>query len=234
MVDVMNMMALVWAYQLTKAANAVFCNYGGFVLVALFSASILKQRLGKSDWTCIAIAMTGVALLATDGFDSHAIVGTILGIFCCITFAVAQTCMGLRAKQNQSQYGAMETILLANTISFLISIPFITTSLAAYPAGNTWIFLLLLGILPWGLPDIMYTVAIKHVPVFRALILGLADPVLTAVWPMIFLGEIPSPVAMLGAVMVSSAIVLQSAKSILSTRILTQIKFSRKRAPAVV
>jgi drug/metabolite transporter (DMT)-like permease len=82
------------------------------------------------------------------------------------------------------------------------------------PHDQAWLFLILLGILPWGVPDILYAIGIRQVPVFRAMILGLSDPVLTAVWPLLFLREVPSPLALSGAAIILAAIVYQSKYSV--------------------
>ena len=77
------------------------------------------------------------------------------------------------------------------------------------PAGE-WLLLLLLGVIPCGVPDVLYAIGIKYVPVFRALIIGLFDPVLTAVWPIIFLGEVPTTRALIGCAVITIAIIYQA------------------------
>ncbi len=94
----------------------------------------------------------------------------------------------------------------------IIGLPFIVLSLlqSNIPPLHELFFLVLLGIIPWGIPDVLYTIGIKYVPVFRALILGLFDPVLTAVWTLLALGEYPSATAMIGCFVVTMAIVYQA------------------------
>jgi drug/metabolite transporter, DME family len=211
---VLNMIALVWAFQLTSAANAVFLHYSGIVLVALFSLPILRQPLTREDWLAVLGALVGIAFLSIDGLQLNGLPGTALGICCGITMATTQICLGLRTKAMKSGSEALETIVLANLLMVLIAIPSLFTAPLLMPADRSWLFLILLGIVPWGVPDILYAIGIKRVPVFRALILGLSDPILTAVWPLLFLSEVPSLLALSGAAIIIAAIVYQAKYSV--------------------
>jgi DME family drug/metabolite transporter len=209
----LNMIALVFAFQLTNAATAVFLHYSGIVLVALLSWPILKQRLTKHDWLAVICALAGIAILSIDGAKQTGLPGALLGIFCGITMATTQMCLGVRAKLKKSGTEAIETIVLANALMALIALPLIVTSAPPMTAGNPWLILLVLGTIPWALPDILYATGIKQVPIFRAMILGLSDPILTALWPFLFLSESPSPIALCGALLILSAIVYQAKNS---------------------
>jgi drug/metabolite transporter (DMT)-like permease len=206
----LNMIALVWAFRLTNAASAVFLHYSGIVLVALLSWPILKQPLNRQDWLAVLGALVGIALISIDGVQLNTLPGTLLGIFCGITMATTQICLGLRAKANKSDSEALETIVLANVLMVLIAVPSLLTAPLLMPVDRAWLFLILLGIVPWGIPDILYALGIKQVPIFRAMILGLSDAILTAVWPLLFLNEVPSRMALTGAGIILAAIIYQS------------------------
>ena len=205
----LNMIALVFAFQLTNVATAVFLHYSGIVLVALLSWPILRQPLTNADWLAVGGALAGIAILSIDGAQSTGLPGVALGIFCGITMATTQICLGLRAKQTNSGSEAIETIVLANVLMTLIALPAVFTA-PPLPGTNAWLLLLILGIVPWAIPDILYAVGIKRVPVFRAMILGLSDPILTALWPFLFLSEMPSSLALCGALVILAAIVYQA------------------------
>jgi drug/metabolite transporter (DMT)-like permease len=206
---VLNTIALVFAFKTSSAANAVFLHKAGVVLVAFLSGPVLNQRPRKHDWITLAIAVPGIFLLAADGLSLGATSGTILGVLCGITSAVKQLCLGLRTKEVMTGYEAFENSILANAIVAIIGVPAIFFSQAAWPTTFNWYLLIALGIVPWGVPNVLYLLGIKHVPVLRALILGLSDPVLTVVWPLIFLGEAPTVLAVCGMVTVGGAIVYQ-------------------------
>jgi drug/metabolite transporter (DMT)-like permease len=206
----LNMIALVFAFQLTNVATAVFLHYSGIVLVALLSWPILRQPLTSADWLAVGGALAGIAILSIDGAQSTGLPGVALGIFCGITMATTQICLGLRAMETNSGAEAIETIVLANVLMTIIALPIVFTAPPPMSGSNAWLLLIVLGIVPWAIPDILYAVGIKRVPVFRAMILGLSDPILTAVWPFLFLSERPSSLALCGALVILSAIVYQA------------------------
>jgi len=209
---VANMLALVFAFQLSPAANAVTLHYSGMVLVGFLSGPMLKQPPKKQDWIALIIALSGIFLLGKDGWDTHAYAGTILGLFCGLTLAMDQICQGIRVQQDSSGFGALKNVILANLLMTLIGLPAIVLSCihGNMPPPHEWILLLILGIVPWGVPDILYALGIRHVPVFRALIIGLFDPLLTSVWPILALAEYPSKLAIFGGVIIIFAIIYQA------------------------
>lgn len=206
----LNMIALVFAFQLTDVATAVFLHYSGIVLVALLSWPILRQPLTKADWLAVVGGLAGIAILSIDGARLGGLSAVVLGIFCGITMATTQICLGLRAKIMKSGSEAIETIVLANALMVLLSLPSMLMAPPLTAGSNAWFLLLVLGILPWAIPDILYATGIKKVPVFRAQILGLSDPILTAVWPMLFLQTMPSALTICGAAIILAAIVYQA------------------------
>ncbi len=196
-----NTIALVNAFQMTKAANAVFLHFGGVLLVAFLSGPILHEKPTRKDWLVVTVAIIGMFLLVGDTFESRALTGNLIGVFCGITMALSTICLRAQAKVGQS---ALEQVLLANLMTAAIGLPFLTISLPH--SLHEWWLLLVLGVVPWGLPDILYCNAITKVRALRALLLCFLDPVLTAVWPFIFMAEAPSTPAMIGAAIVSIAI----------------------------
>jgi drug/metabolite transporter (DMT)-like permease len=180
------------------------------ILVALLSYHVLKQPLQKHDWIALGLACLGIFLFCLDGFQLNASLGTALGVLCGLTLAGTQLCLGLRAQDTSERKGALETVILANLIMAAIAMPFILSDWKNLPPANDWWLLIALGIFPWGLPDVLYVTAIEHVAIFRALILGLSDPVLTAVWPTIFLNDYPTPLAIAGSLIIVWAIVYQA------------------------
>lgn len=201
-----NTIALVFAFQLTRAANAVFLHYAGIILVAMLSWTLLGERLNKRDYLAVVLAMIGIFTLLGDGMDFSSIQGNCLGAFCGITFALAQICL---RKQAKTEGNALEIIVLANGLTAFLALGFLLfsgqTSLPTRPQDLA--FLLALGLIPWAIPDIIFARAIEKVPALKAMLLTFLDPVLTAVWPILFLLELPSMQGVLGCLLISAAII---------------------------
>ncbi len=218
---VVNMLSLAWAFRLTTATNAVFLHYSGIVLVALFSAPVLKQKLRRHDWIAVSAATFGIFVFCIDGWQANAPLGTALGVLCGLTLAGTNLALGVRSQDKTNPRAALETIILANLLCVIVTAPIFFSNLSDLPPVHDWLLLMLLGIFPWALPDVMYVTAIRKVPVFRALILGLSDPVLTAVWPLLFLKEYPTTLAIVGSLIVLWSIIYQAASAIGKTQIVS-------------
>jgi len=200
-----NTIILVFAFQLTRAANAVFLHYAGILLLAVLSWPLLGERLGKRDWIAVVVAVLGIFALVGDGIDLSSIQGNLLGVLCGITLALGQICLRMQAK---TQGNALETIVLANGLTAFLSLgTLIVTGHATLPSHpQDYVLLLALGIIPWAIPDLLYAKAIENVPALRAMLLAFLDPVLSAFWPLLFICEWPSAQGIFGCALISAAI----------------------------
>ena len=66
--------------------------------------------------------------------------------------------------------------------------------------------LVLLGAVQLGLPYVFYATAIKQVSALEATLIPLLEPVLNPLWVMLALGERPGPWAIVGGLLVLSAV----------------------------
>ena len=66
--------------------------------------------------------------------------------------------------------------------------------------------LVVLGTIQLGLPYVFYATAIKQVSALEATLIPLLEPVLNPLWVMLALGERPGPWAIVGGLLVLSAV----------------------------
>jgi drug/metabolite transporter (DMT)-like permease len=207
---VTNIFSLVIAFQISRVANAVFLHSSGIVVVALLSGVLLREHLSRHDWIAIALAFTGIFLLSFDGIQLNAVNGTLLGLLACITMAGNQLSFGKIRAHAQTGYEVFEMLLLADFLVVIIGLPAVFIAAPPQPSHIAWLLIILLGIVPWGIPNILYLMAVKEpkkVPIFRALILTGFDPVLTALWPALFIKQVPTITAAMGATLVIAAMI---------------------------
>ena len=60
-----------------------------------------------------------------------------------------------------------------------------------------------------GLPLVLYGKAIPHVRAIEAVLIPILEPVLNPMWVLVFVGEVPSGWALLGGVIVLSAVTMR-------------------------
>ena len=104
--------------------------------------------------------------------------------------------------RKQKDSSTIETVLLGNALSALIGLPFLP---AAAPNLADWMGMLFLGVFQIGLPSILIALAIKELTAVGAVLIQTLEPILNPVWVLLFIGEMPTPLALLGGAIVIGA-----------------------------
>lgn len=205
--------AFVSANKLTTSANAILLQYSAPIFVALFSIWFLKERPKLLDWISIAAVLGGMILFFLDDIKPGNMLGNILAIFSGITFATMIVLM-----RSQKSEAPLESAFLGNVITAVIGIPFMFQSM---PDAKSWLGLGLLGIFQLGLAYVFYSYAIKHVTAMEGVLIPVIEPILNPVWAAIVLSEVPGKWALIGGLIVISAITL---------RCIANVKFSIRKS----
>ena len=195
------------AVRETTAANAIFLQYTAPVFVAFFGIRYLREPVGKLDWLALAAISVGLLCFYGDGLTTDGAAGNFYGLLAGLTFA-----WFLLFMRKQKDTSTIETVLLGNILSALLGLPFLGE---AAPSAADWSGMLFLGIFQIGLPSILIAIAIKELTAVEAILIQTLEPVLNPVWVLLFIGEMPTPLALLGGAIVVGAVTL---RSILSTR----------------
>jgi len=109
--------------------------------------------------------------------------------------------------RKQAGESALETILLGNALAALIGIPFM---LRSSPDPLDWGILFFLGVFQLGLPFILYTHAIRYLSAIETILVQSLEPVLNPIWVYLTIGEMPSPQALLGGLIVLVSITIRA------------------------
>ena len=118
----------------------------------------------------------------------------------------------LRKQANES---TLETILLGNGLAAIIGLPFMFGS---SPTPLDWSILFFLGVFQLGLPFILYTKAIQVLSAIETILVQSLEPVLNPIWVYLAVGEMPSPQALLGGLIVLISITARAIVTALSGR----------------
>jgi drug/metabolite transporter (DMT)-like permease len=188
----------VSATRLTTSANAVLLQYTAPIYVAILGGLILKEKVALKDWITIAVTLIGVVLFFVDSFSLGGMMGNILAIISGFCFAFFIVC-----SRQQKEGSPMETILLGNVVTAVACIPFVIN--ASYDMTSI-LGIVSLGIMQFGIPYVLYGIAIKHIRALDAVMIAVIEPILNPIWVLIFLGEIPGAWAILGGIIVLAAV----------------------------
>jgi drug/metabolite transporter (DMT)-like permease len=199
------------ANRLTTAANAILLQYTAPVWVALFGAWLLGERATRADWLTIAVVFAGMGVFLYDGLRLHDLAGILVAIASGVCFAAM-----ILLLRKQKDGSPIESVILGNLLAFLTGLPAIWT--APPLAGRGALALLLLGVVQLGLAYLLYVRAIRHVTALEAVLLPVIEPILNPVWVMLAIGERPSPLALVGGVIVVTAVTWRAAATVRSRR----------------
>lgn len=199
------------ATKLTTAANAILLQYTAPVWIGLFGAWFLGERASVADWWTIVLVIGGMALFFADNLEMTAVLGNSIGALSGICFAGMT--MALRKQKDGS---AVESIILGNLLAFIVGLPWIVRAPGLEPGG--WGALIALGVVQLGVSYWLYARAIKHVTALEAVLIPVIEPILNPVWVLIMMGERPTRLALLGGVIVLSAVTVRAAFSIRRSR----------------
>jgi drug/metabolite transporter (DMT)-like permease len=182
----------------TTAANAILLQFTAPIYVAILGSWILKERTQLIDWIVIAIVLSGMVLFFVDNLSTEGIIGNILAALSGISFALFF--IFTRMQKDES---SMESILLGNILTAIIGLPFL---IGAMPNTTGWVCLTILGVVQLGLPYILYSIAIKNATALEAILTTAIEPILNPIWVLIFIGEKPSSLAIIGGIIVISSV----------------------------
>lgn len=195
------------ATKLTTAANAILLQYTAPVWVALLGAWLLGEHARRADWWTIVVTFVGMGVFFYDGLQFNNLTGILLAIASGISFALMIVLL-----RKQGAGSTIEAVILGNLLGFLIGLPAMVS--APWPDQRSLIALLLLGVVQLGLPYLLYARAIRHVTALEAVLIPVVEPILNPLWVLLFVGERPSPLSLLGGAIVLGAVTLRAVASI--------------------
>lgn len=191
----------VAATKNTTAANAILLQYTAPVYVTFLGAWLLKEKVRLLDWVTVAVVMAGMVLFFIEDIGTGGMLGNILAAGSGVSFALFTVLMRMQKKGSP-----IGSVILGNILTALIGLPFLFNDM---PDAKGWLYLAVLGTLQLGIPYILYSNAIKHVTALEASLIPVIEPILNPVWVLIFLGEAPGYLALIGGAVVLTAVTLR-------------------------
>jgi drug/metabolite transporter, DME family len=197
------LIAYVIALKLTTAANAIFLQSTAPIYVLIFEPIILKTTYNRINIITIAVCTVGMFFFFMGKISPVHFEGNLVALFSGIMFAALF--LGLR--KNDSKY-QLSSIFYGNVIVALVCIPFLP-GIQNVNFSNLWM-VTFLGVFQIGLAYAVFSYGLKRVLAVEASIIALVEPVLNPVWVFIGYGEVPSFMAIIGGIIILSAITFRT------------------------
>lgn len=206
------MVAFVAATKLTTAAAAIFIQDTAPVYVALLGPLLLGEKLEKRDVLCLVAFLAGLAALflgVREPLETapDPLTGNLFSIVASVCWAF--TIVGFRwlARFGQGDGSTAAAAVSGNAMACLFTSPWLSIEGAGIGDG---IVVAWLGLFQVAAAYAVFTRAVPFVPALTAALLLLTEPVLSAVWAWLFLGEALGPLALIGSATILAASVAQA------------------------
>ncbi|MBQ8894438.1 MAG: EamA family transporter [Clostridia bacterium] len=193
-------LCFVGANKLTTSANAIVLQFTAPIFIMLFGAVFRKEKFSKLDIATVIITLGGIALFAIDGISGGRALGNLVGLLAGLFMAGMYITVGDGRGPER-----MNGLLFGHLLTALIGLPFILPTQPVFTA-KAWCAVIILGVVQLGIPYILLALASEHCPPLACSLISAAEPLLNPVWVAIFAGEYPSPLALIGGVIVISVI----------------------------
>ncbi|MEP0860159.1 MAG: EamA family transporter [Ignavibacterium sp.] len=193
----------VIATKTSTAANAIFLQSTAPIYVLIFEPLLTKTKWEKINIVTIAVCFVGMILFFMGDLTPGDIKGNLAALFAGVAFAA----FFLGMKKNDKQYGEA-SIFYGNVIVAIVCIPFLF-EMNSLTISDLW-KLTFLGVFQIAFAYALFSYGIKRILAVEASIISMLEPVLNPIWVFIGYGEVPSLYAIIGGVIIISAITIRT------------------------
>ncbi|NNE99605.1 MAG: DMT family transporter [Pyrinomonadaceae bacterium] len=206
----------VYANKNTTAANAIFLQYTAPIYILVFAPFILKEKFRLTDLITVAVCLAGMSLFFLEApnpqnrLAANIYVGNIAGL-------ISGICLGLYfvflRHPRSLKFNPALSVLYGNIIIVFFMLPIVLRE-PQIPGFEDIIAVSYLGIFQIGIAYLLFTYGVaRGVRSLDASIIGYIEPLLNPVWVFLFVKETPSKWAILGGLIIISAIILHTGMS---------------------
>lgn len=203
--------SLFFAFERTTIATALIVFYTFPAWVAIAAVPVFGEHLGVRKLAAIALSGVGLVMLLaapTDGDGSIDLVGVGLALVA----SLCQTGFALVGAGGFRSVPALQSAATLRTFSAAIYAFLLVPLLVALGQGHTitdpldspeaWILILTAGIIGAAIPAVLIIAGYRRVGPTRGAVLMLVEPVTGAFLAALLLAEQPTPVQLLGGLLV--------------------------------
>lgn len=173
------------------------------VLTPLFASIILRQRVSKFTWTCVAIATIGLGLLSIHGFTIG--LGELLTFISAIFYALHIIAL---SKWSSGRDAYAMTVIQLSMCALLSGLASIPSGYSPPPDYGVWAVVIFTAVFATAIAFIVQTWSQAHMSATKVAVILTMEVVFAAIFAIIFGGESLTLQSSIGGVMVVTAMYL--------------------------
>ena len=210
--SIINNITYFYALANTTVSNAVFTHYTAPLFVALLAPLFIAEKLQKVTIIALPLAAAGMVLIVLSGgglrwggeHSAGIIAGTVSGVAYAVLVIVSR-----KLSRMMLHYKSV-VLLLWITAAATAPVALSTAHVMTLQAG---LLLLVGGLAHSTVAPLLYFSALRKVLAQHAAVLGYIEPLAAVPFAMVFLGEVPSSLSLIGGILivVSGYIIIHAA-----------------------
>ena len=192
----------IYAIQKTSVANAMLLFATAPFMAAVLGRFVLKEPVRIVTWVAIAVALGGIAIMATENSGSVVLKGSLAALGSAFGFAVFTVAL------RWGRTGEMlPSVFLSGIFGFVITFGICQfAGLSVVLSLNDGGVAISMGVFQVGAGLILYTLGSRSLPAAELALLSLAEVLLAPIWVWLFLGETASLNTLIGGAVLLVAI----------------------------
>lgn len=197
----------VLANRLTKAANVIFLQFTAPIYLLFLEPLFLKTKFKIKNLITIIVSFTGMSLFFFGKLEPGDMKGNIIAILAGICFALFSLFVKWKKQIHKSE-NTISSVIIGNFLVFLICFPVVFNELSLN--FTDFIILLYMGVIQIGLSYTIFNEGLKYVSATESMIIATLEAVFNPIWVFFGIGEVPGIYAIVGSVIIVTAILVHS------------------------
>jgi drug/metabolite transporter (DMT)-like permease len=167
---------VAWGTDHSTASNAALLYLTIPILTAVLAAMLLPERMTRMRWASLAISLVGVIVISMPDWRQqelgrmHFLAGNVMILLACLSSAY----YNVYSKVLLKLYSDLEVLVYGYVVAVVSSIPLLIWAepfdwrgVAGY-SRETWISLVVLSIVSWGLAMVLWMFVLRRIDVTQA------------------------------------------------------------------
>jgi drug/metabolite transporter (DMT)-like permease len=179
-------------------------------MAGLLGWLILGERVRPRTWVTMGLALGGVVVMVSDSYGAGRLAGDLLAIVMACVFAMATVLVRRHPEIQMTPAASLSAVIAA-----LVTLP-LASPLASTP--RDLVLLAVFGVVQFGAGFLLFTMGARLIPVAETSLIGMLEPVLGPIWVWLVIGEAIGVRALIGGLVILSALVLHTLLDLASSR----------------
>lgn len=167
---------LAWGESRSSASNAALIYLTVPVITALLASIILKERMRPTRWASLLLSLIGVLILSDFHWRHVELASTeyLFGNMLVLLACTSSSFYNVYCKELLRRFRPLEVLIYGYVLAFVISVPlasrvehFSLRAISGFQA-STWLALIVLSVLSWGLAMVLWMLLLKRLDVSQA------------------------------------------------------------------